>query len=67
MDEWSNARFGVPIGFVCIALTVWFYFYQDEVTKRRLSVRSLLMLVLAIALGLNVGLSVGRLTIPNFP
>lgn len=47
---------GAVIACVCVAVTVWFYWYQDAVKSRRVSLWSLLMLVLAIAVGLQLGL-----------
>ena len=47
---------GAVLGCVCVAVSVWFYCYQKDVKGRQISLRSLLMLVLAIAVGLQVGL-----------
>jgi hypothetical protein len=40
---------------ICVPVAVWFYFWQNEVKTRQVSVRSLLWLILAVSIGLSFG------------
>jgi hypothetical protein len=41
---------------VAAAVMAWFYLYQDELKKFRLTVRAMLALFAAVAVGVQVGL-----------
>lgn len=59
--EWYgyNDPVGMVIGLmlpVIATISIWFYFYQNEVKSLRMSLRAMFMLVLTIACGIKLSI-----------